>query len=585
MIQKTVIFLFAAAATASGAPQLVLSTTSIGPIHIFPGSNGAAQTVQARNAGTGSFNLSAAVSSPWLAASVGTAQACSGETGSCTPISIALNTATLPAGLYTGYVTLMDPNAIDTPQQIAVTVNVAGIPSSLSLYVTQPGEATPASSALIFTQGAVTGKATTQSGGNWLSFITGGIGFVGCGSGYCEYGIQVAAQIGQAVGSYTGTVVLSGANPADNKTVNVTLNITSSPIIEPITTPVLLSGFPGGASATASVTFDNVGAGTLSITGATASSSTGSFLSASVLPSPAGSIQITAAPGTLSPGFYTGTVSITSNAANDSQISVPVVFTVEAAGTPLIYSAGVVNIADFTADAAAPGEILAVFGDQLAPPGTSAKNPGLPPLATTLGTVQVLVNGAAAPLYYASPGQVNFQLPYEAPTGQVTTVQVVSNGTPGNTRPVNVIATVPRLLIWPTSVIAGGYGIVVSNEDYSLVVPSPVSGYTTHPAKPGDTITIYCEGLGDTTPLAVTGAAASSTTLEEIANVTVTFGGGFEGNPTTVPALFAGLTPTAVGLYQVNATLPANVPIGSVVPVTVSVNGATSNPANIAVSK
>jgi uncharacterized protein (TIGR03437 family) len=584
LIQKPVILFLAFAATLSAAPQLVLSTTSVGPIHVIPGTNGATQTVQARNAGTGSLNLSAAASATWLAATVGATQACTGATGSCNPIGIALNTAALTAGLYTGYVTVTDPNAVDTPQQITVTVNVAGIPGSLSLYVVPTGAADSSTSALIFTQAAVTAKVTTQSGGNWLAFITGGIGFVGCSSGYCEYGIQATAQKGQATGSYTGTVALTGANPADNKTIDVTLNVTNSPIIEPIATPVQLSGFPGGANATATVSFNNIGSGTLDITAATASSSTGSFLSASV--SSPDTIVLTAAPGTLASGYYSGTVTLTSNAANNSQISVPVVFTAEAAGTPLIYSLGVVNIANFTADAAtAPGEILAAFGDQLAPTGTFAQNPGAPPLATTLGTVQVLVNGVPAPLYFVSPTQVNFQLPYEASTGQVTTVQVVSNGTPGNTRPVNVTASVPRVLIWQASFIAGSYGIVVNNQDGSLVVPGAVAGYATHPAKPGDTITIYCTGLGETIPAAVTGAAASSSTLEAIQNVTVTFGGGFIGNPVTASTIFAGLTPTAVGLYQVDVTIPANVPIGAAVPVTVNLNGASSNPGNIAVSQ
>jgi uncharacterized protein (TIGR03437 family) len=567
MRTKSFLLLFTFAATLSAAPQLVLNSTSVGPIQVAPGSNGPTQIIEAQNAGTGSLNLTATVSAPWLAATLGAAPCPTGVT--C--ISIALNTSTLAAGSYTGYVTLTDPNAVDSPQQITVTVNVAGIPSSLTLYVTPTGGPAPTAYSNVFTQGTVTGTATTQSGGNWLLFTSGGIFSKG-------YIIQGTAQNGQAVGSYIGSVVLTGSNAADNKTVDVTLNVTDSPIIQPISTPVQLSGFPGGANATATVPFINIGAGTLTITAATASSTTGSFLSVSV-PGP-NSITISAAPGTLAPGYYSGTITVTSNAANNSQISVPVVFTVQAAGTPVISDAGITNIANFVAEAASPGDILAVFGDQLAAPGTSAQNPGLPPLATTLGDTQVLVNGTPAPLYYASPGQVNFQLPYEAPAGQTATVQVVSNGTPGNLRPVTVSPIVPRILVWGPNVISGGYGIIV-NLDGSLTLPSPVAGFATHAAKPGDTLTIYCEGFGETTPTAVTGAAASSTQLEEVPNVTVTFGGLFEGAQTTATALFAGLTPTAVGLYQVDVTIPANVPTGTAVSVTVNVGGVASNPVNI----
>jgi uncharacterized protein (TIGR03437 family) len=366
----------------------------------------------------------------------------------------------------------------------------------------------------------------------------------------------------------------------------VTLTVTNSPILVPVVPAIQFNSYNGGAKPTSSGSFTNVGAGTLAITAAQATSSTGNFLSAAVSNSSA--VTVTADPGSLAPGIYTGSVTITSNAANNSQISIPVVFNVETPGVPLINFAGVVNIANYSSDPAAPGEILTIFGDQLAAPGTLAQNPGLPPLATTLGGVQVLVNNVPAPLYYASSGQINFQLPYEVPAGSVATVQVVSNGTPGNVRPLNIVASVPRLLSWPASVVAGNHAIAV-NQDYSLVLPTSltIGTYISHPAKAGDTITVYCTGLGQTTPAAVTGAAASATTLQPVSNVSVTFGGGFTGTATNVAAYFAGLTPTSVGLYQVNVTLPANTPVGATVPVSVniSVNGVASNSANIAVSQ
>jgi uncharacterized protein (TIGR03437 family) len=45
---------------------------------------------------------------------------------------------------------------------------------------------------------------------------------------------------------------------------------------------------------------------------------------------------------------------------------------------------------------------------------------------------------------------------------------------------------------------------------------------------------------------------------------------------------FAGLTPGAVGLYQINAVVPANAPTGSQ-PLVVSVNGVGSNSSNLQV--
>ena len=149
-------------------------------------------------------------------------------------------------------------------------------------------------------------------------------------------------------------------------------------------------------------------------------------------------------------------------------------------------------------------------------------NPGLPPLATTLGSVQVLVNGVAAPLFYVGPLQINFQIPYSLASGQTATVQVVSGGTPGNARSIAITATSPRLLLFP-----GNYGIAF-NTDGSIPLPSSqvVPPFVSHPAKPGDVLVIYGVGFGQTSPVAVEGIAANSAPfLQNAATTTVDFGG------------------------------------------------------------
>jgi uncharacterized protein (TIGR03437 family) len=47
---------------------------------------------------------------------------------------------------------------------------------------------------------------------------------------------------------------------------------------------------------------------------------------------------------------------------------------------------------------------------------------------------------------------------------------------------------------------------------------------------------------------------------------------------------FAGLTPGAIGLYQINVQLPGNVPTGDSVPVSVSIGGASSDTVTIAIA-
>jgi len=567
------LFLIALAPLLNAAPRLVLSATTVTPSPIRPGSNGPAQSVEAQNAGDGTLNLTAASTASWLSATIGSAQKCVVLTGTCDPVTITLATASLAAGSYTEFITLTDPNAVDSPQQIAVTVTIAGVPSSLTFYVGPAGSSNTSAVAYIYPASAVTGTVSIQSGSNWLSFVPAGSTFVALPNA-----ISIEAG-GLSPGTYAGSVKISGSTAAaDNITIAVTLDVTGGPVIDltQISTAELF-GAPGSGKVTSYFTFATTGGSALNITGATAS---GAFVSASVF-SPS-TIAITADPTGLAAGTYHGNVTISSNAANNAAVSVPVDFVVASAATPNISANGIVNPATFVAEPFSPGDIVAVFGNLFASPGTAATNPGLPPLATTLGSAQVLVNGTSAPLYYVSPTQINVQLPYSLTVGQTATLQVVAGGVKGNLRPITVAASTPRLLV-----LSSGYALAFNLSDGSLPLPSSVAAppYVTHPAKPGDILEFFAVGFGQTSPAAVEGAPATGTPLQYAPTTTVGFGGGIFAPPTvTVTPLFSGLTPTQVGLYQINVTVPANVPLGSAVTVNVTVGSGTANTVNVAIS-
>jgi uncharacterized protein (TIGR03437 family) len=278
-----------------------------------------------------------------------------------------------------------------------------------------------------------------------------------------------------------------------------------------------------------------------------------------------------------------GNITVTSNAVNSAQVLIPIEFSVSAAGIPTISQGGIVNIGNFQPGPVATGDIVAVFGDQFTNLASAfTVNPSPPPLQTTLGNVQVLVNGVPAPLYYVSRQQVNFEMPYTASTTQLSTVQVVSsNGITGNIRSVQAIPANPHILVWAPAQAAGGYGIILNAVDNTLSLPVADTGlgYTPRPSQPGDVITIYCTGLGQTNPLAQTGQPATSIPILNTGPVTVTFGSG--SSQVSVQSSFSGLTPTLVGLYQVNVTIPANVPTGTSVPVSITLGTVASNVANI----
>ena len=562
------LMLLALASVASAAPRLGLSNTTVGTINTLPGQAGPTQTVQAYNLGDGSLTLTATASASWLSATVGAKTACAQAGGGCYAVSIALNTAALATGTYTDFITLTDPNAVDSPQDIAVTVNTTGVPSSITAYVTPLGGPSAGGAFPVFALGkGASGAVTTQSGGNWLAFYNTQYSLI---PSPFPWVIQVAAQSGMVSGSYTGTVVISGSSVAtDNKTITVTLVVTASPIIQLINTAVRLSTYQGAPVQSSVLALTNIGSGALSITGATSAQK---FLSATAS---GNQVTIQADPAGLSPGTYNGSVTISSNAANNAQVSLPVSLLVSPAGTPSISSGGITNAANFAQEAVSPGDIVSIFGSQLAPPGTVATAAGIP-LAKVLGTSQVLVGGVPAPLYYVSTGQINFQVPYTA-SGSAT-IQVVSNGKNGNLRLTSISSVMPRILMY------GSYGVII-NGDYTWALPTGILPGS-HPAKPGDTVTLYGIGFGQTSPVAVEGQASSAdpTSLQQIAGVTATFGGGFGGSQTTVNSAFTGLTPGLVGLYQANIPIPADAPLGPAVPLILTVNGIRTNPVNLAIT-
>ena len=169
---------FAIISQLKAQPRLRLTSTTIGPLSIAAGANGPAQTIDALNGGTGSLKLTAASSVNWLAATVATQQVC-GVFGPCIPVNIALNTSGLQKGTYTGVVTVSDPNAIDAPQTVTVTVAIGGaVPDSVTMYVPSNGNpvqqsftaGTGASAAAFSTGNAPSLSISLSNGGSFSAF-------------------------------------------------------------------------------------------------------------------------------------------------------------------------------------------------------------------------------------------------------------------------------------------------------------------------------------------------------------------------------------------------------------------------------
>ncbi len=254
---------------------------------------------------------------------------------------------------------------------------------------------------------------------------------------------------------------------------------------------------------------------------------------------------------------------------------------VYAASAPVVPPASVVNNASFAVgtNSLAPGTIAAIFGSNLDDGTNNAfssfdKNGEL---LTTLGGASVTFNGVAAPMFSAFPGQLNVQIPEGlGTTGSATVVVTVAGqSSPPQTVPLGSFS--PG--IFSINQKGTGQGAIQIANTSTYAAPSgSISGSATQAVKPGEFITIYCTGLGAVTNPPVPGKPASDNPLSHtVTTPKVTIGG------ENAAVSFAGLSPGYVGLYQVNAQIPADATGGNAITVQLSLSGVPSNTVTIAV--
>ena len=238
----------------------------------------------------------------------------------------------------------------------------------------------------------------------------------------------------------------------------------------------------------------------------------------------------------------------------------------EASKLPLLYRDGWVNAASFAPyKPLAPGMIFSLFGSNLAEGRNLASQI---PLPRSLGNIKATIGGYEAPLFYADSGQVNAQVPFELTPGVATLVVTGKEaaGVPGS---VTIVNAQPG--VFTVSQSGTGQGVVLDGLN-NLVDSS-------HAVKAGEVVVIYATGLGATNPPVATGQSAPA--VPPLALVTtpvkVTIGG------VEAAVEFAGLAPGFVGLYQVNARVPAGVTAGNAVALVLTQNGVASNTVTIAV--
>lgn len=212
---------------------------------------------------------------------------------------------------------------------------------------------------------------------------------------------------------------------------------------------------------------------------------------------------------------------------------------------PSYTAEGIVNAATQTAEALAPNAIATIYGTNLAfdtraVAATDIVHGAMP---TSLDGVAVWINSTPCSLFFVSPTQINFLVPYPLTPGTVK-VFVVRDSQAGPEVSIQLNATSPGLFVW------SGNNAVAIHLNGEVILP-------TSPAVPGETVVIYLAGLGRTSPDTTSGQLAiAAFPIYYLSQLQVLL----DGTPCPpASVLYAGLAPGFAGLYQINLKLPADV--------------------------
>lgn len=197
--------------------------------------------------------------------------------------------------------------------------------------------------------------------------------------------------------------------------------------------------------------------------------------------------------------------------------------------------AAVTDAASF-APRVAPGGLATIFGTGLANSTAQASNL---PLPTTLGGASVIINSSPVPLIYASPTQINFQVPSSLNPGVASLFVTVGGG---------------NSLLFRFVVTSVAPGIFQDSSNHAIAQNAGANNTlntTKNPAAAGSVIVVYLTGQGAVDNPVPDGTATPTSQLATAkAATTATIGG------INAPVQFLGLTPGFVGLAQANIQVP-----------------------------
>jgi large repetitive protein len=517
------------------------------------------------SSGSANFNAAVLPGASWLSG---------GGTGIASPtspatVSFSINqsaVAALSAGFYYGTIRVSSSGVVDSPQDFQVVLNVGAAgsevlpdPEAAGLVFIGSNTTPPAQTIQLFGSSANSigfqTSPTVIDGSGWLT-VTPQTGSVSASS---PTQISVTANpAGLSAGVYQGGVSFAYASSVS--TVNVTLIVppgascTGTQLVA--TQTALVSNFSVSAALPVPLAVqlrDTCGnaIGNAQVVAAFSNGDAPLILSAvdTVNGIYAGSwtprntsSQVTILTTAFAPGYTTATTQTPGQVAPDA--------------APALAPNGTLDVFNPQIGAGlAPGNIVQIYGSGLAGPATAST---VLPLPTAVNGTGVTIGGLNAPLYYVSPGQINAQVPFELAAGGQYQVVVNANGALTTPQTIQLTQADPAILQFNSG------AVVAQHHDGTLVQDSS-------PAAPGEFITIYLSGMGATNGPVASGAASPGNPLANVADTaTLTLNGA------QLPVLFEGLTPTLVGLYQIDFQVPQTLANGNYT-LSIAQSGTASN--------
>ncbi len=427
--------------------SIVLSQTGF----IFSGAIDAGsispKTLTILNAGAGSIDWNVASrtiagNTTWL--QISPPQGSSTSTAPSTPVTVSVNPSGLAAGNYYGQLRITSPGVANSPRFVTVVLRVlaasqtsgpAVVPSGFLFHGTAGGVNPPAQTLMISElHGSAltwTTSVTFPEGVNWLN-VSSGSGSVSPGSP-----VKLALQpntTGLAAQVYTASIALNFSD-GSQRTVPATLTVTSAATAQVVHAAAVC------APAKLVIVPTTLGAGFSVATGWPVE------LAVAVTddcgnPPAAAQVTVTFTDGdpplgltSLANGTWTGTwqprkatgVTVTFQGKTTTP---PLQGSFQLSGQltpnaepPIIAPNGVLNAASFTGTGA-PGQLMAVFGSNLATGTTEAT---ALPLPVKMANVQAFLGGEPLPLLYVGSSQINAMVPFDIATNAPRQL-VVQNG-------------------------------------------------------------------------------------------------------------------------------------------------------------